>query len=547
VSERRKMGSVTYREVAEDYFQKRGLRRHAAFWSLWSLGVAAVISGDFYGWNLGLDAGGFGGLLIATAVVAVMYYGLCFSIAEMSPALPHTGGAYSFARSAIGPWGGFITGLAENMEYVITPAVVVGAMGFLMHDIVAGLFDLAGEPWWNSPVTWWAIFYVVFVGLNIVGIEATMRFTVVVNIVALGILAFFFVAALVSGAFDSSLWSNIPPDAGASTFLPHGIGGIFPAIPFAIWFFLAIEELPLAAEESMDPRRDIPRATIWGMTTLLVTGVLTLFINSGVDGGAKKIGVSATPLFDGFKAIFGNGTSAELLALIGLFGLIASFFTIIYAYGRNTYSLSRAGYFPKWLSLTHPTRKTPYVALIGGGIVGYALAVLIYQLGKSGGQLAGQIVGALLYMAVFGAVISYAMQCLSFILLRERMPGIQRPYRSPVGEWGAGIAGIIAVVSLISLYSNEDYRPGVWGTLIYFVVGIIYFAISGRHRLALSPEEEFALTRGERGIPKEAAFVASREEQEAILRYDYTSDPSSTPSGSSGGSSGSSNVPPEAP
>jgi ethanolamine permease len=541
------MGSVTYQEVAEDYFQKRGLRRHAAFWSLWSLGVAAVISGDFYGWNLGLDAGGFGGLLIATAVVAVMYYGLCFSIAEMSPALPHTGGAYSFARSAIGPWGGFITGLAENMEYVITPAVVVGAMGFLMHDIVAGLFDLAGEPWWNSPVTWWAIFYVVFVGLNIVGIEATMRFTVVVNIVALGILAFFFVAALVSGAFDSSLWSNIPPDAGASTFLPHGIGGIFPAIPFAIWFFLAIEELPLAAEESMDPRRDIPRATIWGMTTLLVTGVLTLFINSGVDGGAKKIGVSATPLFDGFKAIFGNGTSAELLALIGLFGLIASFFTIIYAYGRNTYSLSRAGYFPKWLSLTHPTRKTPYVALIGGGIVGYGLAVLIYQLGKSGGQLAGQIVGALLYMAVFGAVISYAMQCLSFILLRQRMPGIQRPYRSPVGEWGAGIAGIIAVVSLISLYSNEDYRPGVWGTLIYFVVGIIYFAISGRHRLALSPEEEFALTRGEQGIPKEAAFVASREEQEAILRYDYTSDPSSTPRGSSGGSSGSSNVPPEAP
>ena len=71
------------------------------------------------------------GLLIATIVVAIMYYGLCYCIAEMSPALPHTGGAYSFARSAMGPWGGFLTGLAENMEYVITPAVVVGAMGLL--------------------------------------------------------------------------------------------------------------------------------------------------------------------------------------------------------------------------------------------------------------------------------------------------------------------------------------------------------------------------------------------------------------------------------
>jgi len=497
---------VSYEEAGDQYFGRRKLRRHAAFWSLWSLGVAAVISGDFYGWNLGLDAGGFGGLLLATVVIIVMYYGLCFSIAEMSPALPHTGGAYSFARSAMGPWGGFVTGLAENMEYVITPAVVVGAMGFLMHDIVVGLFDLATNPWWNSPVTWWAVFYVVFVWINIVGIEATMRFTVVINILALGILGFFFISVIVSGKFDANLWTNIEPDAGGSSFLPHGIGGLFPAIPFAIWFFLAIEELPLAAEESHDPKRDVPRATLWGLTTLVVTGALTLLLNTGVDGGAAVIGTSATPLFDGFKGVFGEGTAAELLALIGLVGLIASFFTIIYAYGRNTFSLSRAGYFPKWLSVTHGKRNTPHIALIAGAVVGYALAVLIYQLGKSSGQLAGQIVGALLYMAVFGAVISYFMQCLSFILLRRRLPNIARPYRSPVGEWGAGIAGLIALVSLISLYSNPDYRPGVYGTLIYFLAGILYFAIAGRHRLVLSPEEEFALTRGEHGHPETEGY-----------------------------------------
>jgi ethanolamine permease len=517
VSERRKLGSVTYREVDQDYFEKRGLRRHAAFWSLWSLGVAAVISGDFYGWNVGLDAGGFGGLLIATIFVAIMYYGLCFSIAEMSPALPHTGGAYSFARSAMGPWGGFITGLAENMEYVITPAVVVLAMGFLMHDIMVDALDLTSEPVWNSPVTWMAIFYIVFVAINIIGIEATMRFTVAVNIIALGILAFFFISVLVSGKLDTSLWTNIAPDAGGSSFLPHGIGGIFPAIPFAIWFYLAIEELPLAAEESHDPKRDIPRATIWGMTTLVITGVLIFLLNTGVDGGAKAIGGSATPLFDGFKAVFGEGTAAWVLGLIGLFGLIASFFTIIYAYGRNTFSLSRAGYFPHWLSVTHGERRTPHVALIAGGVVGFLLAALMYQLGKSEGAVAGKVVGALLYMAVFGAVISYAMQCLSFIMLRRRLPNISRVYRSPVGEWGAAIAGIIAVVSLISLYSNEDYRPGVYGTLIYFVFGIVYFAVAGRNRLVLSPEEEFALTRGEKGVPGET-YDTSAAQQEAILR-----------------------------
>jgi ethanolamine permease len=316
---------------------------------------------------------------------------------------------------------------------------------------------------------------------------------------------------LLSGKFDASLLTNIEPDAGASSFLPHGIGGIFPAIPFAIWFYLAIEELPLAAEESHDPARDVPRATIWGLTTLVFTGLGVLLLNTGVDGGAAAIGTSATPLFDGFKGVFGEGTAAELLALIGLVGLIASFFTIIYAYGRNTYSLSRAGYFPKWLSVTHGTRNTPHVALIAGAVVGYALAVLILEVvGASEGALAGQVVGALLYMAVFGAVISYFMQCLSFILLRRKFPDIQRPYRSPVGEWGAAVAGLIALVSLISLYSNEDYRPGVYGTLAYFLLGVVYFAVSGRNRLVLSPEEEFAMTRGEHGHPEREGYGTTR-------------------------------------
>ncbi|MBA3690151.1 MAG: amino acid permease [Actinobacteria bacterium] len=530
----RRVGSVTYKEVGDEYFEQRGLRRHAGVWSLWALGVGAVISGDFYGWNAGLITGGFGGLLIATAVIAVMYYGLCYSIAEMSPALPHTGGAYSFARSAMGPWGGFLTGLAENMEYVITPAVVVAAMGVLMHDIMAGLLDITGDPFWNSEPFWWAVFYVIFVGINIIGIEATMRFTVGITVIALGILAFFYVAALVSGKFDFGLLFNIPdgggdplPDGGGP-FLPFGISGIFKALPFAIWFYLAIEEVPLAAEESMDPRRDVPKGTIWGMHTLLLASLFTLFINSGVDGGAAGIGSSATPLFDGFKGVFGDGTAAELLGLIGLLGLIASFFTIIYAYGRNTYSLSRAGYFPAFLSKTGGVRKTPYVALIAGAILGYFVVWLVWYLGRKGGDAAGQIVAAVLYMAVFAAVISYTLQCISFILLRRKLPNIARPYVSPWGEAGAMIAGIIAVVSLFSIFLNADYRPGVYGVAVYYVLGVIYFAIAGRHRLVLSPEEEFALTLGERGVPEAAGYRTSREEQEAILRGGTQSSPPPT-------------------
>ena len=124
MSEKETGSGIQYQDVDAEYFEKRGLKRHARVWSLWALGVGAVISGDFFGWNFGLTAGGFGGLFIATLIITVMYVGMCDAIAEMSPALPHTGGAYSFGRSAMGPWGGFITGLAENMEYVLTPAVI---------------------------------------------------------------------------------------------------------------------------------------------------------------------------------------------------------------------------------------------------------------------------------------------------------------------------------------------------------------------------------------------------------------------------------------
>jgi ethanolamine permease len=504
MSTERKVGSVTYRDVDQGYFDQRGLKRHAGVWMLWALGVAAVISGDFSGWNFGLDVGGFGGLLIATAVITVMYIGLCYSIAEMSPALPHTGGAYSFARSSMGPWGGFITGLAENIEYVVTPAVVVWFAGAYAQPVFSELFGLdIAQPWW------WLIFYVIFVGLNIIGIEATMRFSVAICIISLAVLAIFFVAAIPH--FDVANLTNIAADEGGTSFLPFGIAGVFAALPYAIWFYLAIEELPLAAEESMDPKRDVPRGTMWGLWTLVVTGFGVLLLNPGVTG-AEEIRLAGEPLLDGFRVVLGSDTSAAIIGLFALTGLIASFHTIIFAFGRNIFSLSRAGYFPHWMSLTHGKRKTPWVALLLGGAIGYGLTWIIH----ASGNYESTTGAALLNMAVFGAVISYFMQMLSFVRLRSKMPNIERPYRSPVGVAGAVVAGAIALISLIALFLDPAYRPGVYGVAIWFALGLLYFGLSGRNKLVLSPEEEFAMTRGEHGHPEEEGYGTTKVAETAV-------------------------------
>ncbi len=487
---------VTYTKVDKSYFEKRGLRRYAGVWSLWALGVGAVISGHFSGWNFGL-AQGWGSMLVATVIISVMYLGLTFSLAEMSPALPHTGGAYSFARTAMGPWGGFLTGLSENVEYVLTPAVIVFFIGSYMGGIVG-----TGPEW--QPV-WWVGFYIFFVGLNIIGVELSFRVGLIVTVLALACLVTFWVLA--AGHLDFNRWAmNVGPGGvelpeGNGPFLPNGYMGVLACLPFAVWLFLAIEQLPLAAEESVDPKRDMPRGIMAGMFTLIISAFVILWLNPSVVGvGSFKLGTSGEPLLDGLRALLGAGSGvATALALVAVLGLVASFHTIIFAKGRQIYSLSRAGYFPSGLSVTHGTRKTPHVAMVVGSIV--ALAVMFTLWFGLGADHGGKVIGGvLLNMAVFGAMFSYFMQGLSFVLLRKNRPNINRPYRSPMGVLGAVLTMLIAVVTLyIQVTGDPVYRQGVIYVAGWFVLCIVYFLLVGRHKLILSPEEEFALDKSGSG------------------------------------------------
>ena len=468
---------ANYEHVDGSYLEKRQLKKSAGWMLLWALGVGAVISGDYFGWNFGLLAGGFWGLTIATCLMAVMYICLVFTIAELSAALPHAGGFYSFTRSAFGPLGGFICGVTDTIEYVITPAVIVVGIGGYMNTLVPGV----------PAYLWWVIAYAVFVAINIKGVNLTLKVGLVITVLAIVVLVIFYGSTLITGAFDSALLFNIEPDPGqSSTWLPKGWMGVFAALPFAIWFYLAIEQLPLAAEETHDVVRDMPRALIMGIITLLALSIFTLILNSGVGGGADAIGASDAPLQEGFKAVFGNGATTTLLTIIALTGLIASFHTIIYAYGRVIFALSRAGYYPRWLSVTSKN-KTPYIALIVGAVVGLIGALII--------ELQAASVGAaLLNMAVFGAVISYAMVMMSYIKLKRTRPDLKRPYVSPLGEAGAWVGTILSIIALLACLSIPDYRPGVWGTAIFLGIAVLYFWLYSRHHLvAEAPEEEVAL------------------------------------------------------
>lgn len=509
MSDQRKVSGVTYTTAGSDYFEKRKLKRAAGVWGLWGLAVAAVISGDFSGWNFGIDFAGFGGMLVAFVILVAMYYGMIFSIGEMAAAMPHTGGAYSFARSAMGPWGGLVTGLAETIEYVATTAVIVFFSAQYANFITAELlnFDLSANMW-----IWWVVLYLVFIALNAAGSAISFKFAIVVSVISIGILLVFSAMALFSGAFSwDSLW-NIPADpdvAGSSTFLPHGPLPILFALPFAMWFFLGIEELPLAAEEAHDPVRDIPRAGFWARGTLIVTGLLVLFLNTGVIG-AEAMGVSLEPLLDGFRAIVGD-TWAAVLALFALIGLLASLQGIMFAYGRNMYSLSRAGYYPKFFSLTGK-RQTPWVALVVGAVIGFVALIVLDVVTKLNPD-AGGVVGAIvLNIAVWGAVLAYLLQMIAFIILRRKFPNAKRPYLSPWGIPGAVIAALIAALIFLGFLLNPAFQPAIIAIAAVYILILLGFALWGRNQLVLSPEEEYALSGGLHGDPQAEGYDAMEGE-----------------------------------
>jgi ethanolamine permease len=435
---------------------------------------------------------------VAGMIICIMYVGLVFCIAEMSPALPHTGAAYSFARTAIGPWGGYVTGLFENVEYVIAPAVICTFVAAIFAS-VAGL-DSAFYP------VLWAVLYAIFLALNIYGVALSYKVTLAITVISLlGLVAFWFVAF---PNMDFSRWAlniGVGPDGkavelpeGGGEWFPFGITGILATLPFAVWLFLAIEQVPLAAEESVDPKRDLPKGIILGMLTLIVSAFMIVWLNPSIKGvGSFSLGSSLEPVVQGARSVLGE-TGAIAFAVVALVGLIASFHTILYAQGRQIYSLSRAGYFPSALSVTHPKYKTPHVAMITGSLVGFVVMIVIWYANGGGGsgptQLGDDLIGSvMLNMAVFGAMLSYIAQAISFILLRRNQPNIERPYRSPFGIPGAVVTIVIAAVTLFYQLQDPNFFRGVIWVVVWLVVGALYFFFIGRNKLILSPEEEFAL------------------------------------------------------
>lgn len=446
----------------------QALQRRASAVQIWILAVAAVISGEFFGWNYGLK-NGFWSLFIALIMATVLYTGLLLVVLEMGSIFPQTGAAYVFAYQAMGPLGGFLSGLAEYMEYQMLSTTTVVGVGRMLHEII---------PHVSEPI-WWAVCYAFFSVVDLYGVHLSLRVLAGVLMLALGTMIVFYVSAI--PRVDVGKWLGV--SEGESAF-PSGWLGVLASMPYAMWFYLAVEAVPLATEETKNPGVSLPAGGLVGLATLTALAFVTLVVNSGVKPGPNALIDSPAPLSTALEPIWGKGWALDIFTFCGLAGLLASFQAAIYATGRQVYSGSQAGFFPKFLSLTS-NKKTPYVAVIATSCIGWLLALVVYGLGES--SLAASV---LLNMCTLGALLSYASQLISFLLLRRAAPNLVRPFRNPLGIWGATLALIISIITFLSLFLVPENRWAMIGVVLWYLAGIMYFFFYSRHHLTGSQKPE---------------------------------------------------------
>ncbi|MCW0315090.1 putative amino acid permease YhdG [Pantoea ananatis] len=428
---------------------------------LWGIAVGLVISGEYFGWSYGWGAAGTLGFLVTTFFVAVMYTCFIFSFTELTTAIPQAGGPFAYSRRAFGDTGGLIAGIATLIEFVFAPPAIAMAIGAYLNVQFPEI----------NPRLIAVCAYLVFMGLNIIGVSIAATFELLVTLLAvIELLVFMGVVApgFSLANFVANGW------AGQGTFSLASVSGMFAAIPFAIWFFLAIEGVAMAAEEAKDPRRTIPRAYISGILTLVVLAIGVMVFAGGAGDWRTLSGIN-DPLPQAMKMLVGNDSRwMHMLVWIGLFGLIASFHGIIMGYSRQFFALAREGYLPPALAKLSRF-NTPHRAILAGGVVGI-LAIFSDGISFQGMSLTA----AMITMSVFGAIVMYIMSMLSLFKLRRTVPTLARSYRAP----GYPVIPAIALCgSLICLAAMLWFNPEIGALFIAFmVVGYLYFLTTQSRR-----------------------------------------------------------------
>ena len=481
-----------------EYLEKHALKKPLGVLQIWSLGVGAVITGEYFGWNMGLREGGPIGMLLATLFVCVLYATWVLALSELSVAMPFAGGPLAYGRQAVGPGFGFVMGWSmflESLFATIGTAIATGGAVYFLLDLIAhdsianfvqslGLVSGLEAPDEMATVSRLAtttmaglLTVVLFAGVQWIGAQQQAKLMEWMTYGAIVGLIWFWIASAKGVSLDR-IWTE--------PLLVHGWTGVIKAIPYAIWWLVIIESVALAAEEAREPHRTIPRGLMLAQGTLVVLVLFTWFFASAAGTDYVKTAGVLYPLQHVYQEVWpGPEHYWHLIpfSIIALCGMVASYNGMLYATSRQSFSLGRAGYLPRVLGHVHRERRTPDVSILFWSLVTAGFVAW--------GFWREQAVVYAVLTCNLTALIWYVMAMVCLFVLRVKDPNMPRPYKVPLYPF---LPAAVLVMSLFAalVYAVLQEPVVLWLTLGMYAVGIVYYLAYARTRLASAAPEELA-------------------------------------------------------
>jgi ethanolamine permease len=465
------------RPEERQYLKEHALKKPLGVPHIWALGVGAVITGAYFGWNGGLGVAGPVGMLLASLYVCALYLMWVLALSELAVALPFAGGPLAYGRRAAGPWLGFIMGWSMFLECLFATVGTAIATGGYIYFILSLLVDDVHK----QRITTLAA--LVTVGLFALvqwrGAREQARLMGWMTYGAIAGLLWFWVACIPGVQLDRIFTEPL---------LTAGWAGVVRAIPYAIWWLVIIESVALAAEEAHEPHRTIPRGLVLAQLTLIGLVVLTWFFAAAAGHDYQQTGATDNdyPLPFVYREVWSDPAHLPHLlafAVVAICGMIASYNGMIYAVSRQSFALGRAGYLPRILGHVHPRRRTPDVSILVWSLVVAGFVVW--------GYYNEEAVTVAVLTCNLAALIWYALAMLCLFVLRAREPAMPRPYKVPLYPL---VPALVLAMSLFAagVYGWEQKPIVLWLTLAMYAVGLVYYLGFARRRLATAAPEELA-------------------------------------------------------
>jgi APA family basic amino acid/polyamine antiporter len=392
---------------------------------------------------------------------AITLVGLTY--AELASALPFAGGEHVYSDRALGAKASFICTWAIILGYMSVIAFEAVALPTVASSLVPGLnkiylWTIAG---WDVHLTWVLTGIagaVLMTTLNILGVKtvAVVQTTVVVLILVVG--AIFLLGAGLTGSV-----SSIEP------LFVDGVSGIAIVLVMVPFMFVGFDIIPQAAEEIDLPFKDIGSALVLSVLMAIVWYALIIF-GVGLLASDSAMLEAEVPTATAMGMIYG-GIGETTLLLTGLAGIITSWNALIVGASRAVYALANAGMLPPALGKLHSKYRTPANAIL---LIG-ALSIISPFFGRP----------ALVWLVNaggLGIVVAYIFVAASFLVLRQKEPELERPYKVPFGS-ATGITALILSIGLVFLYlpgsPSALIWPQEWGIIIFWIVlGALLYALA---------------------------------------------------------------------